>query len=198
MRGQYVGYRDEPGVAPDSSTETFVAARVEIDSWRWAGVPWYVRVGKGLAAAATEAVVEFHSPPRLLFDEAGGPPPGRNLVRLRLGKRDGVTFTLQAKTPGEHLDSQAVDIAVDFAAALGERYEAYERLLGDAIAGSPRRFARQDVVEQTWAGGAAGARHAGAGASRTSAARGARRRPTGCSHGGDHWFEPSVVGHDVA
>jgi glucose-6-phosphate 1-dehydrogenase len=150
VRGQYVGYREEPGVAPDSGTETFAAARLEIDSWRWAGVPWYVRVGKALAADATEAVVEFHSPPRLLFDEAGGPPPGRNLVRFRLGKRDGVTFTLQAKTPGEHLDSQAVDIAVDFAAALGERWDAYERLLGDAIAGSPRRFARQDVVEQAW------------------------------------------------
>jgi glucose-6-phosphate 1-dehydrogenase len=151
VRGQYVGYRDEPGVKPDSNTETFAAARIEIDSWRWAGVPWYVRVGKGLAADATEAVVEFHSPPRLLFDEAGGPTPGRNLVRLRLGKRDGVTFSLQAKTPGEHLDSQSVDVAVDFAAALGERWDAYERLLGDAIAGSPRRFAREDVVEQLWA-----------------------------------------------
>jgi glucose-6-phosphate 1-dehydrogenase len=151
VRGQYVGYRDEPGVAPDSKTETFIAAKVLIDSWRWAGVPWYVRVGKALAADATEAVVEFHSPPRLLFDEAGGPTPGRNLVRFRLGKRDGVTFTVQAKTPGEHLDSQAVDIAVDFAAALGERWDAYVRLIGDAIAGSPRRFAREDVVEQAWA-----------------------------------------------
>jgi glucose-6-phosphate 1-dehydrogenase len=72
-------------------------------------------------------------------------------VRLRLGKRDGVTFSLQAKTPGEHLDSQGVDVAVDFAAALGERWDAYERLIGDALAGSPRRFARQDVVEQAWA-----------------------------------------------
>ncbi len=150
VRGQYVGYRDEPGVGHDSTVETFVAARLEIDSWRWAGVPWYVRVGKALAQTATEAVVEFQSPPRLLFDEAGGPEPGRNLVRLRLGKRDGVTFTVQAKTPGPHLDSQAVDISVDFAAALGERREAYERLLEDAIAGSQRRFARQDVVEQTW------------------------------------------------
>jgi glucose-6-phosphate 1-dehydrogenase len=150
VRGQYVGYRNEPGVAPDTSVETFVAARLEIDSWRWAGVPWYVRAGKGLAVSANEAVVEFHSPPRLLFDEAGGPVPGRNLVRFRLGKRDGVTFTVQAKTPGEHLDSQAVDISVDFAAALGERQEAYERLLGDAIAGNPRRFARQDVVERAW------------------------------------------------
>jgi glucose-6-phosphate 1-dehydrogenase len=150
VRGQYVGYRDEPGVDGDSTTETFAAARLEIDSWRWAGVPWYVRVGKGLAESATEAVVEFHSPPRLLFDEAGGPPPDRNQVRFRLGTRDGVTFALQAKMPGPHLDSQEVDISVDFAAALGERSAAYERLLGDALAGSPRRFARQDVVEQTW------------------------------------------------
>ncbi|MEY4340167.1 MAG: glucose-6-phosphate 1-dehydrogenase [Actinomycetota bacterium] len=150
VRGQYVGYRDEPGVAPDSQVETFVAAKLEIDSWRWAGVPWYVRCGKGLAAAATEVVVEFREPPSLLFDEAGGPEPERNLVRFRLGKHDGVTFTLQAKTPGQHLDSQNVDVAVDFAAALGERREAYERLLDDALAGLPRRFAREDVVEQTW------------------------------------------------
>ncbi len=150
VRGQYVGYRDEPGVATDSTVETFVAARLEIDSWRWAGVPWYVRCGKGLTAAATEVVVEFREPPSLLFDEAGGPAPQRNLVRFRLGKQDGVTFTLQAKTPGQHLDSQNVDIAVDFAAALGERREAYERLLDDALAGLPRRFAREDVVEQTW------------------------------------------------
>ena len=95
-------------------------------------------------------VVEFREPPSLLFDEAGGPAPQRNLVRFRLGKNDGVTFTLQAKTPGQHLDSQNVDVAVDFAAALGERREAYERLLDDAMAGLPRRFAREDVVEQTW------------------------------------------------
>jgi glucose-6-phosphate 1-dehydrogenase len=150
VRGQYVGYRDEDGVAPDSQTETFVAAKLEIDSWRWAGVPWYVRCGKALAAAATEVVVEFREPPSMLFDEAGGPTPSRNLVRFRLGKHDGVTFTLQAKTPGQHLDSQNVDIAVDFAAALGERREAYERLLDDAMAGLPRRFARVDIVEQTW------------------------------------------------
>jgi len=150
VRGQYVGYRDEPGVAVGSQVETFVAARFEIDSWRWAGVPFYVRCGKALGAAATEVVVEFCDPPSLLFDEAGGPAPERNLVRFRLGKNDGVTFTVQAKTPGPHLDSQAVDMAVDFAAALGERRDAYERLLDDAIAGIPRRFAREDIVEQEW------------------------------------------------
>jgi glucose-6-phosphate 1-dehydrogenase len=86
----------------------------------------------------------------MLFDEAGGPIPERNLVRFRLGSNDGVTFTLQAKTPGEALDSQNVDVAVDFASALGERRDAYERLIGDALQGSPRRFAREDIVEQTW------------------------------------------------
>jgi len=150
VRGQYVGYRDEPGVDPQSEVETFAAARFEIDSWRWAGVPWYIRVGKALAEDATEAVIELREPPRMLFDEAGGPPPHRNLIRLRLGKRDGVTFVLQAKTPGPHLDSQDVDVNVDFAAALGERQDAYERLIGDALQGTLRRFARQDVVEGTW------------------------------------------------
>ena len=150
VRGQYVGYRDEPGVDPESNVETFVAVRMEIDSWRWAGVPWYIRVGKALAQSATEAVIELREPPRMLFDEAGGPPPGRNLIRLRLGSNDGVTFALQAKTPGPDLDSEEVDLDVDFAAALGERQDAYERLLGDALIGSLRRFARQDVVEGTW------------------------------------------------
>ncbi len=150
VRGQYVGYRDEDGADKNSTIETFAAAQLEIDSWRWAGVPWYIRAGKALTTAATEVVVEFREPPSMLFDESGGPPPGRNLVRFRLGKHDGVTFSLQAKTPGQHLDSQNVDISVDFAAALGDRQEAYERLLDDAIAGLPRRFARQDIVEQTW------------------------------------------------
>ena len=101
---------------------------------------------------------------KLLFDEAGGPPPGRNLIRFRLGSNDGVTFALQAKTPGPHLDSQEVDLRVDFAAALGERQEAYERLLDDAIDGSARRFAREDIVEQDVAHRAARPRPAGAGA----------------------------------
>jgi glucose-6-phosphate 1-dehydrogenase len=150
VKGQYRGYADEPGVAPGSTTETFAAMRLDIDSWRWAGVPFYVRAGKALADNATEAVVELKEPPRLLFDEIPGPPPERNLIRFRLGSNDGVTLTVQAKTPGDQIDSQSVDLSVDFAAALGERKEAYERLIGDAIACNPRRFARQDVVEETW------------------------------------------------
>src|SRR5829696_7434553 len=150
VRGQFRGYRREEGVAPDSGVETFAAVRLQIDSWRWAGVPFYVRAGKALAANATEAVVELKEPPKMLFDELPGPPPERNLIRFRLGSNDGVTLTVQAKTPGDQIDSQPVDLSVDFAAALGERKEAYERLLGDAIAGNPRRFARQDIVEEAW------------------------------------------------
>ncbi len=150
VRGQYRGYLDEPGVAPDSSTETYVAVRLDIDSWRWAGVPWYLRAGKALAESVTEAVVELKPPPRQLFDDANCTPPHPNLIRFRLGKHDGVTFTVQAKQPGRELETKEVDLSVDFAAALGERQEPYERLMHDALDGNPRRFARQDVVEQTW------------------------------------------------
>ncbi|MFN8051757.1 MAG: glucose-6-phosphate dehydrogenase [Acidimicrobiales bacterium] len=150
VRGQYEGYLDEPGVAAGSTTETYVAARLEIESWRWAGVPFYVRAGKAMPVSATEAVVEFRHPPAMLFDESGPPGPRANLVRFRLGKADGVTLTVNAKQPGRDLDSEPIDIAVDFAAALGERAEAYERLLDDALDGNPRRFGRYDVVEETW------------------------------------------------
>jgi glucose-6-phosphate 1-dehydrogenase len=151
VRGQYVGYQDEPGVAEGSTVETYVAAKLGIDSWRWAGVPIYVRCGKALESAATECVVELNTPPRMLFDEnPDGKTPSANLIRFRLGKNDGVTFTVQAKQPGQYLDSQDVDLRCDFAATLGDRSEPYERLIWDAVAGSSRRFARQDVVEQTW------------------------------------------------
>lgn len=150
VRGQYEGYIDEEGVAADSTVETFAAVKLEIDSWRWSGVPFYVRAGKAMEHAATEAVVEFRLPPALLFDEAGPPGPHANTVRFRLGKVDGVTFTVNAKEPGQHLDSRPIDLDVDFASALGDRAEAYERLLDDALDGNPRRFGRYDMVEETW------------------------------------------------
>jgi glucose-6-phosphate 1-dehydrogenase len=151
VRGQYAGYQSEPGVAEGSTVETYVAAKLTIESWRWAGVPIYVRCGKALTAAATECVVELNCPPRMLFDEnPDGNTPSPNLIRFRLGKNDGVTFTVQAKQPGQYLDSQDVDLRCDFAATLGDRNEPYERLIWDAVDGSSRRFARQDVVEQTW------------------------------------------------
>lgn len=150
VRGQYEGYRSEPGVAPDSDVETYAAMRLEIDSWRWAGVPFYVRAGKCLAASALEAVVELHAPPRLLFAQPGTPPPHQNFIRFRLGRHDGVTLSVQAKEPGPVLTSRDIDLAVDFDVALGARQDAYERLLEDALAGDHRRFARVDTVEAAW------------------------------------------------
>ncbi|WP_300014099.1 glucose-6-phosphate dehydrogenase [Pseudonocardia sp.] len=149
VRGQFDGYRDEPGVAADSTTETFVAMRLDIDSWRWAGVPFYVRAGKRLETTAMEAVVELRCPPTLLFAGADC-APGPNLVRLRMGRDAGVTLTVQAKQPGRAIRTRPVDLQVDFQEALGEWRGPYERLLDDALDGDPRRFAREDTVEQAW------------------------------------------------
>ena len=149
VRGQYVGYVDEPGVAPGSTTETFAALRLNIESWRWAGVPFYVRAGKGLATTALEAIVEFQTPPRMLFSSTDH-RPHPNLMVFRLGAHDGVTVSLQAKQPGEALISHPVELDVDFERVFGHRHEAYERLIGDAIEGNSIRFARQDAVETAW------------------------------------------------
>jgi glucose-6-phosphate 1-dehydrogenase len=151
VRGQYAGYRDEDGVKPDSTVETFAAMSLEIDSWRWAGVPFYVRAGKALATTALEAVVELKEPPRMLFTDADSSPPARNLIRFRMGQHnDGVTMTVNVKEPGDATVTHAVDLSVDFAETLGERREAYERLLDDAIVGDARRFAREDSVDEAW------------------------------------------------
>ena len=149
VRGQFDGYRDEPGVAPDSDTETFVAVRLAIDSWRWAGVPFVIRAGKGMAATVTEAVVEFHKPPSAIFDDGGAPTA--NILRFRMKPDDRIILTMQAKVPGLEMVARPVDLEVDYEAALGgEGAEAYERLLGDALAGDDRLFARQDGVEESW------------------------------------------------
>lgn len=150
VRGQYAGYLNEPGVREGSTVETYVAARLEIESWRWAGVPFFIRAGKGLAATALEAVIELKEPPRMLFADQNLPAPHANLLRFRLGEKDGVTLAVQAKRPGSQLVTQTVELDVDFDAALGDRQQAYERLLDDALDGDARRFARQDGVENAW------------------------------------------------
>jgi glucose-6-phosphate 1-dehydrogenase len=149
VRGQYRGYHAEPGVAADSTTETFAACRLEIESWRWAGVPFFVRTGKRMPGTALEAVVELRRPPRLLFADGPEEPHG-NLIRFRLAPNDGVTLTVHAKRPGPDLLSRPVDLDVDYRDEGGDRQEAYERLLADALVGERRRFARQDGVEQAW------------------------------------------------
>ncbi len=149
VRGQFRGYADEDGVQAGSDTETFVAVRFEIDSWRWAGVPWLIRAGKAMPVTANEAVVEFKRPPRMLFAGSGRRPQS-NYLRFRLGRDDGVMFHMQAKSPGDDLVTRSVNIDVDFSEALGHREEAYYRLLQDALEGDRRRFGRADAVDEQW------------------------------------------------
>ena len=151
VRGQYVGYLDEPGVAADSDTETFVAVRVEVDSWRWSGVPFVIRAGKAMAETVTEAVVEFRRPPRLLFsDREHQPEPNR--LRFRMKPDDMIVMDMQAKRPGEATVSGPVSLEVAYESELGgQGPEAYERLLDDALSGNASLFARQDSVEAAWA-----------------------------------------------
>ena len=154
VRGQYRHYVDEEGVAGGSDTETFVATRFEIDSWRWAGVPWLIRTGKALPMTQTEAIVEFRAPPRLLFAPDGVEAPHPNHVRFRLNRDQGVTFGLQVKQPGDELVAEGADLSMSFtdhdAGSPGKRREAYQRLLEDAMTGDARRFAREDGIDQQW------------------------------------------------
>jgi glucose-6-phosphate 1-dehydrogenase len=150
IRGQYRGYREERGVAPGSCVETFVALRIYIDSWRWAGVPFFVRTGKAVEQTLTEAVVEFKAPPRMLF--AGTDKvPHANTLHFRMKPNYLIGLSLQAKLPGERLVSEEVDLDVQTEQELGvEGPEAYERLLWDALEGDQRLFAREDSVEEAW------------------------------------------------
>ena len=149
VRGQYVGFREEDGVSGDSITDTFVAVRTKVDSWHWAGVPWFIRAGKAMAETVTEAVVEFKAPPRPLFtaDECH-PVPNRLIFRMK--PDDTITMEMQAKRPGDQLVSEPVPLSVDYDAAVGSGPAAYERLLDDAMDGDASLFARQDGVEEAW------------------------------------------------
>jgi glucose-6-phosphate 1-dehydrogenase len=149
VRGQYEGYLDEDGVDPASDTETFAATRFEIDSWRWAGVPWLIRTGKCMEATHTEAVVELRTPPSMLFAAEGSPAPHPNHIRFRLNSDTGVTFGLQVKQAGEDLVAEDADLEMSFAHD-ERRREAYQRLLEDAMEGDARRFAREDGIDQQW------------------------------------------------
>jgi glucose-6-phosphate 1-dehydrogenase len=150
VRGQYDGYREEEGVAPDSDVDTYCALRFEIDSWRWAGVPFTIRAGKGMARTLTEAVVEYVAPPRQLFPDADGTfEPNR--MRFRMKPDDLIELSMQVKQPGDRVVMETVDLSVHYSSRLGlPGPAAYERLLGDAIDGERRLFARGDLVEEQW------------------------------------------------
>jgi glucose-6-phosphate 1-dehydrogenase len=146
--GQFRGYRDEEGVAKDSMIPTYAALRLYVDSWRWEGVPFYVRAGKKLAATATEVQVELKQAPAVVFDEQ--PPEIGNYVRFRLGPDVAIGIGAVIKKPGEGLAGQPVELSVVRQDA-GADMSAYERLLGDAMHGDATLFARQDGVEAAWA-----------------------------------------------
>ena len=151
VRGQFRGYREEPGVAPDSYMATYAALRLHIDSWRWHGVPFYVRAGKSLKTTCTEVTVELKHAPPVVFAE---PPSAMgNCVRFRLSPQVAIAIGARVKTPGEKMVGEPVELSVVEQPTQGVagRMEAYERLLGDAMNGDATLFARQDVVEAAWA-----------------------------------------------
>jgi glucose-6-phosphate 1-dehydrogenase len=143
VRGQFRGYRQEPGVAANSQVETFAAVRLEVDSWRWAGVPFLIRSGKCLPLTSTEVFVKLHPPP---LDELS---PHPNYFRFRLGPDLSLNLGATIKRPGPEMDSMPCELtAVDQVA--GEEAEAYERLLTDAMHGDAMLFVREDAVEAAW------------------------------------------------
>lgn len=150
VRGRYAGYLETPGVATDSRTETFAALRLDIDSWRWADVPFVIRAGKALAATTLEIIVELRRPPVLLFDPDPSGRPEPNLIRLPLQPHTRLGFDLLAKKPGPTYQTVPVRAEVDLGQRLGPGPAAYERILTEALAGDPREFAREEAVEEAW------------------------------------------------
>ncbi|MFN8174689.1 MAG: glucose-6-phosphate dehydrogenase [Solirubrobacteraceae bacterium] len=146
VRGQFRGYRDEDGVAPDSKVETYAAVRLAIDSWRWAGVPVLIRTGKELPLTATEVVVELRRPPLDVFDDIR--PSQANRFRFRLGPEVTIAIEARAKQPGGGMSGEPVTLQVMHHSP--EELPPYERLLGDAMKGDATLFARQDAVEAAW------------------------------------------------
>jgi glucose-6-phosphate 1-dehydrogenase len=147
VRGQYVGFREVKAVSPDSTTETFAAVELEVDNWRWSGVPFFIRAGKNMPVKASEVNVVFKRPPRLGIGKGKTPEP--NQLTVRIEPAPGARIRLFAKQAGEETFEPA-DLAVLFEKVPGEDPEPYERLLGDAIAGVTQLFTRQDTVEETW------------------------------------------------
>ncbi len=149
VRGQYDGYLDIDGVAKDSTTETYAAMRLEIDNWRWSGVPWFIRTGKKLPVTQTELRVVFRHPPRLGFMEHGHRRPEPNQLVIKLDPTTGTQVILDAHR-ADRGGPQAITLDMEFAQEGGEAPTPYEVLLLDAMNGDSTRFTRQDSVEEAW------------------------------------------------
>jgi glucose-6-phosphate 1-dehydrogenase len=146
VRGQFLGYRDEPGVAPDSQVETFAALCLHIDTWRWAGVPFYIRTGKCLPLTTTQVIVDLKTPPVAIFDEIRAAQS--NYFRFRLSPQVVISAGARVKRAGEQMVGEAVELVARHSVE-GER-PPYERLIGDASRGDTALFTRDDVVEAAW------------------------------------------------
>lgn len=162
VRGQYVSgwvegervpsYRDEPEVAPDSDTETYVALKLGIDSWRWAGVPFYIRTGKAMPSRVTEIAVQFRRAPLALFARAGAPQIDPNVLAIRVQPDEGILLRFGAKVPGQGLQIRAVNMDFRYGSSFAvDSPDAYETLLLDAMIGDASLFTRDDEVERAWA-----------------------------------------------
>ena len=145
VRGQFRGYRKEPGVAPNSTVETFAAVRLHVDSWRWEGVPFFIRAGKSLAKTTTEVLVTLRRPPLVRLS-----PAETNYVRFRLQPDVAIGLGARVLKPGDRIVSQSTELTVVHHPD-GDEMEPYERLLGDAMTGDATLFAREDEVEAAWA-----------------------------------------------
>jgi glucose-6-phosphate 1-dehydrogenase len=160
VRGQYgpgwvgaaqvPGYRSEPDVDPASETETYIAARLEVDDWRWSGVPFYLRTGKRLPKRATEIAIQFKEVPHRLFrDSAVEPDP--NLLAIRIQPDEGIMLRFGAKVPGLGIDVRSVNMDFTYGSAFSvDSPDAYETLILDALLGDPSLFTRADEVEGAW------------------------------------------------
>jgi glucose-6-phosphate 1-dehydrogenase len=146
VRGQFDGYLSVPGVSSGSTMETFVAVKLAIDNWRWAGVPVFIRCGKKLATTSTEVFVEFKRPPRETFGEIV--PVISSHMRMRISPDVTISMGLRVKKPGERIAGQ--DVELTFVRQPAEDMPPYQRLLGDAMRGSAELFAREDSVEAQW------------------------------------------------
>jgi glucose-6-phosphate 1-dehydrogenase len=162
VRGQYVSgwvegervpsYRDAPEVAPDSETETFAALKLGIDSWRWAGVPFYIRTGKAMPSRVTEIAVQFRRAPLALFSRAGVPQVDPNVLAIRVQPDEGILLRFGAKVPGQGLQIRTVNMDFRYGSSFAvDSPDAYETLLLDAMVGDASLFTRDDEVEQAWA-----------------------------------------------
>ena len=150
VRGQYSGYCEEQGIPDDSQTETFAALKLYIDNWRWKGVPFYLRSGKGMSCRSTQIVIQFREPPHMLFGERKSFRPEANKIVIQIQPAEGLQLYFQSKVPDSDMKLRLSELDFKFDTSGKELPDAYQRLLLDALLGDPGLFARSDEVEQAW------------------------------------------------